>query len=528
MEPACNVIIVDDELLVRQGIKHLLNWESEGFRIIGEAANGQDALELVMRLKPHIVITDIVMPLMDGVEFTSTLKATHPEIEIIVLSSFGEYDYMRSTFQNGAADYILKPKLDADQLLVILKRIASKIPSLQLNERINEHQLSMTMTLDKLMSGYAMDHNSNEAANMFPHNSYRLFGLDLKYVLNKYNKETVMKLLTNWLDQTSLALKYFPLPTEPHIIVLIFNMNDQNWEALIGNIRTYITSNADLIPQQGWTLGEPFIELNDLYDEFHQRFMKICDYRFFLPTDFALLVVSELPQLEAAEPSFNMNRFTETMQSRRFDEALAQLFTYVKQVSDYYTFDVFSFKSWLGNIIFNITILLGKLEMDTKQLEKTKYNYFRYINEASHIDVAIAQLNAFIEEMKVNVQLNKGTTGNPNMTMILNYIHEHYMESLTLTDIANHFHFNPSYLSSLFSTHNAEGFSEYLNRVRVDKAAELLQCGDSSISDISEQVGYSDHSYFTKVFKKMKGVAPSHYRKTNLSSFSFGDKGVEL
>ncbi|MED4958707.1 response regulator, partial [Paenibacillus macerans] len=106
MRELCKILIVDDEILVRQGIKHHLNWEQYGFQIVGEASNGKEALEMIGRLSPHIVITDIVMPVMDGEEFTRVLKAHFPQIEVVVLSSYGEFNYVRSTFQSGVADYI--------------------------------------------------------------------------------------------------------------------------------------------------------------------------------------------------------------------------------------------------------------------------------------------------------------------------------------------------------------------------------------------------------------------------------------
>lgn len=94
----CKIIIVDDEILIRQGIKHYINWEQEGFQIVGEASNGKEALEIIERNQPQIVITDIVMPFMDGEELTRIVKSKYPDIEIIILSSFGEFDYVRSTF----------------------------------------------------------------------------------------------------------------------------------------------------------------------------------------------------------------------------------------------------------------------------------------------------------------------------------------------------------------------------------------------------------------------------------------------
>jgi len=114
------LLIVDDEILIRQGIKHYINWEQEGFDIVGEAAHGKEALELIEVVKPDIILTDIVMPIMDGEELTRILKEKYPQIGVIVLSSFGDFDYVRSTFQNGVLDYILKPKLNSDSLLTAL------------------------------------------------------------------------------------------------------------------------------------------------------------------------------------------------------------------------------------------------------------------------------------------------------------------------------------------------------------------------------------------------------------------------
>lgn len=118
----CKILVVDDEMLVRQGIIHLLDWEGEGFQIAGEASNGREAFELIELQRPHIILTDIVMPVMDGEELIRLVKGMYPEIEVIVLSSFSEFEYVRSTFQSGVADYILKPRLEAASLLAVLKK----------------------------------------------------------------------------------------------------------------------------------------------------------------------------------------------------------------------------------------------------------------------------------------------------------------------------------------------------------------------------------------------------------------------
>jgi len=517
MAISCRVLIVDDELLVRQGIKHLLNWEHEGFQIVGEASNGKEALELIERMEPHIVITDIVMPVMGGEELTRAVKARFPEIEVIILSSFGEFDYVRSTFQSGVVDYILKPKLEAVQLLEILKRTARKIPSLKLVESNDDGSISIKLVIDKLISGYEVDAESSVIAEAFPHSSFCLLGADLKQLPGKSKDQHAS---SQWLDEITAALDagleqavYFPVPTEPGIAAVLVNLDKSEMDRLTGIARKLAASSREQLPEIGWTIGEAFTDLRQLGTNYKDSFLKINAYRYFLPASTPLIVHSELPAAADEELKFNMNRFTELMSRRQFEEAFDELRQYVHRSSTQYKTDVYAFKSFLGNIIFNITIMLARHDMEMKKLEEAKYAYFKSISESKHVSGAMSLLETFISEANAVIESKRTAGGNPNMALLLEYIRQHYAEPLSLTEIAKHFHFNPSYLSSYFASHNTEGFSEYLNKIRVEKAAELLQQETASISEISGMVGYSDHSYFTKVFKKLTGLSPSHYRK---------------
>jgi len=112
------VLIVDDEKLLRQGFIHMADWQREGFEIVGEASNGVDALQQIGKVHPHIVVTDIKMPYMDGIELTKAIKTQYGEqIQVIVLSSFNDYEYVKETLKSGAVDYILKPRMKVSELL---------------------------------------------------------------------------------------------------------------------------------------------------------------------------------------------------------------------------------------------------------------------------------------------------------------------------------------------------------------------------------------------------------------------------
>jgi len=122
------VLIVDDEYIMRQGLKYMIHWEQEGYEIVGEATNGNEALRLTEELKPHIIISDIVMSVMDGVAFTEMVHKIYPDIAIIILSGYDKFEYVKKTLTNGAIDYILKPTLNEEELLNVLEKAAQKIP----------------------------------------------------------------------------------------------------------------------------------------------------------------------------------------------------------------------------------------------------------------------------------------------------------------------------------------------------------------------------------------------------------------
>ncbi|MGX6444457.1 response regulator transcription factor [Neobacillus sp. K501] len=492
------VLIVDDEILIRQGIKHYINWESEGFEIAGEASNGKEALELVEAVNPHIIITDIVMPIMDGEELTRIVKEKYPQIEMIVLSSFGEFDYVRSTFQSGVIDYILKPKLDAEALLNVLKRASSRIPALKSRGKQLEAIPSVGQMLNKLISGYEVDDYSLKLTEIFPNPRFCLLGVEMmnrQSEIPPYIKEKMDK----GLKKTS-----YRLYMEKNLILV----NGNEFSKLIEFVKELAETEQGI----GFVLSNEFDDVSKICQIYKEDLLKLLNYQFYFP-DSPLLMNQDLKNQLPKSENFNLDWFTSEMKRKHFDSAFSYLQEHVSVLSKCYKTDVYEFKAFFGNIIFNITVLLSNMEYNVKEFEQARYSYLRSIEDARSAKEAVEQLYRFIEEVKKSIFSFQNQPENANIKKILDYINDHYTEPLTLADVAQHFHFNPSYLSSYLSAHNNEGFIEYLNKVRIEEASRLLMQGSVSISEISSMVGYSDHSYFCKVFKKMKGLSPSQFRR---------------
>ncbi len=508
----CRTLIVDDELLIRQGIKHYIDWEQEGFVIVGEASNGQEALELIELTKPHIIIVDIVMPIMDGEELTRMVKKRYPDIQIIILSSFGEFDYVRSTFQSGVVDYILKPKLDAQSLLGALKTAASRIPSLRNRDNNTEVQFSIEQTLEKLIAGYEVQLDTKAISKIFPYSHFWLLGLDLKIKGHLKKPPEALSLikekLTHAFAKSIKQAVCYPVTVKENVYVFLINGKNDDFLEIRNFIERFLAANLEI----GGVLTEAFLDFSKVGQMYKHCLSKLLHYRFYFPNQ-RLLCKQNLPVPPPTCDHFNLDWFTAELKREHFDAAFQYLQEHVKALSSCYMTEVYEYKAFFGNIIFNITILLSNMDYDVKELEDSKYSYFKAIDEANSAQELMAILEQYINEVSLAIFSVKNQPDNLNMKRMMEYIIDHYAEPLTLTELAKHFHFNPSYLSSYFSTHNKQGFSEYLNTIRIEEAAKLLRQGKTPISEISSIVGYSDHSYFCKVFKKITGMSPSQYRR---------------
>ncbi|KKK38671.1 hypothetical protein WQ57_06660 [Mesobacillus campisalis] len=491
------VLIVDDELLIRQGIKHYIDWEQEGFEVAGEASNGQEALQLIETAKPHIILTDIVMPIIDGEELTRIVKERYPEIEVIILSSFGEFDYVRSAFQSGVVDYILKPKLDAEGLLNVLKKAAGRIPGLQLDGGGNGGSLPLSAIIEKAISGYETDFGKAALAGRFPYEYFCLLGTSPAEQGDRI-KQAV---------ETAIPEGVFvPFQGRKDVRCLFVNTGNQQFQALPGLAR-------QLAEPENITLAisSEFTQLSNIKEAYNE-ILQLLDVSFYL-SDRKVVNASDLPPLPPKPESFRHDYFTEEIKRKNFEHAFSYLEAHAAGMSAQYDTEVFEFKTFFGNIIFNITVLLGNMGYEVKELEKRKHAYFHGIEDAKTAGNVLGQLSSFIAEAKACIQSSVNQPDNANLKKVMDYIREHYAEPLTLTEVARHFHFNPSYLSTYFSTHNQESFVEYVNRIRIEEASRLLVHGSAPISEISGMVGFSDHSYFCKVFKKSTGLSPSQYRR---------------
>lgn len=224
MKEQYKLLIVDDEMLIRKGIINYINWEKEGLEIVGEASNGEEALIMIDKYRPHIVITDIVMPVMNGIDFVKVVKQDYPDIEIIVLSSFENFDYVRSTFQSGVADYILKPKINGEELLKTLHRVTKKFPDIK-----ETNDASIDEIIRKLLLGYEPVYDEKIVTNHF---SKKQFCLLAVYWQKTETASTQLNIIFRRLKQYFKEFTFHPIIEEKTGITFLLNFDVERLPAI--------------------------------------------------------------------------------------------------------------------------------------------------------------------------------------------------------------------------------------------------------------------------------------------------------
>lgn len=500
----CKVLIIDDEYIMRQGIRHMIEWEKEGYTIVGEATNGEEGLAMIEEYQPDIVLADIVMPVLDGMEFSMIVKNRFPKVKLIILSSYDNFEYVKKTLLNGACDYVLKPSLNPETLLQLLDKTVAAIPGMCLQK---DAELSMNEKLSRYLGGYEADLTQGDFKQRFPYTKCRLL-LSKKGISRvgggrwEDDVELVHFFREYWQEHSGYETEVFLVGGDACIVLLNYRIKDE--EAVLQQAEKCIHKLNRYYPDSFWIYGEAFEGLAELLENFAQA-GELAELQFYYK-DTPFLCASDARERRKAE-RFSYEQYAELLKYRSFQEALKQLEAYVTYMCNC-TVEEYLLKNTTKNLIYNF--LLEKEKADGGMPAK-KTEYFRKIDHSRYVQDFQSELRFVLDELSREC---RGTvSANDSMAEIQQYINQHYAENLELAQIAKKFNYNYNYLSTYFNQRMQESFSEYLNRIRIEKACEILKTTSHTIAQVSEMVGYSDPSYFSKIFKNQTGRTPSQWKR---------------
>jgi two-component system response regulator YesN len=517
-----NLIIVDDEPIIRKGLRTLVDWESNGFRLVGEAEDGFDALELVRNHQVDIIITDLLMPRMDGLELIRQLKELQEDSSVLVLSCLDDFNYVKEAMKLGASDYILKPTMETDQLLIVLKEMKLKLEKQRLTRKQwlasqEEWKQSKQMQLSQRLQAYIRNGIWDEQLNLqlFPV-GHKLFAVAL------VQQEQSLSKPFEW---NMLGLSAYAELENQHVM-LLFSCNQglsvQEEFALRSAkvnevLHTYKTYNQSSTPHDDFVISaSPILsQMNDLH-QLYAWIDKLLYYRFYHSTEHVIL---DPPLLTMSEESIALEIRNDLL--RALSHGNVNAVQYQTLALKQYLEKVKPSIARVKRYVFELLGLAVGLLRDKESRHLNHYEEKIKSVERTQTFLRLGGLLQWLLEALTELQhirwgnVNDSDQEHPFVRKARLFMRDNYQRSLGTVDIAAHLKLSRSYLSDLFSRETGQSLSEELNNIRIRQAKQLLRQENLKIYEIAEAVGFTDAKSFTKVFKRIEGMTPREYETHN-------------
>jgi two-component system response regulator YesN len=498
------ILIVEDEIKIREGMSKLIEKHTD-HQVIGEAKNGEEGLELILRLKPDLVITDIKMPVMDGLEMLTKLYEMEVKIHSVILSGYSEFEYAKKAIRLGVKDYLLKP-ITLEDVQLLLEQMEKKI----LEEQTALKGTPQSCIRDVIMGSTEYDEQLiRSICNFTDSMRYILF---LGYIGGA--KATYS---TEYIEKTELLRRRFAssvcytthMEATKEVVTLMAG------EISFVEVKEYFERRI-LLPFQGkedqalWSAMQ-IGKINEL-PQAYKQLRSILKYG--VSIDNNILLTQDLIDNYTVEEYRYPIEIENKIKASICNGAHEDLEEYKK--------DFFQFmkkKSYDPSCVIDGYMRLYTSTANLLQEIDTKtYEALRSINTLNLIGEAKTKTElekAYSEAIRLimNSKEKREDIRNYTIKRTINYIRDHYKEGITLEETAHKLNITPEYLSTLFNKELGMNFSTFLKDFRLSHAKRLLSGTDMKIYEIASEVGYSDSKYFNRVFKEKYGISPGEFRQ---------------
>lgn len=529
------VFLVEDEFVVREGIKKNIDWAGHGYDFCGEAGDGELAFPLIQKLRPDVVITDIRMPFMDGLELSRLIKKEFPWMEIIILSGFEEFEYAKQAIKIGVAQYLTKP-IKGDALLSEVDALSEKIEERRREKAIKEkYRLEMEENTLKdklslfhdLVTGESSLPKLMEAAEKLSVDltavNYSILLLSLQSQDHKREEYS-----TSILEAEKALLDFQP---DYHFVLfdrnlegkaLLFKADSESEIAKLQNAFVCdfesMMQNYDHITYFGG-IGKCVNRLSELPESFESA-NRAFSHRFFINESKIMdandLTVTNVTgeadfDISMVDPKqIDKSRLINFLKMGNSDESVYFVDEFINDMGEK-SMESLMFRQYIAmDCYFAVSAFLEEIECDRTEITPPDMNTDILAGSENTAEYILNIITSAI-----NSREEKSTTRYSELVQeVLNYIGANYAdEELSLNSLASHVNVSPNHLSMIFSQQTGQAFIKYLTDYRMNKAKELLKCTSKRGSEIAQEVGYKDPHYFSYIFKKTQGMTPTQYRE---------------
>lgn len=521
------VMVVDDEYLVRRGIRETIDWQQYGFEIICEAANGLEGYDNYLRYRPDIIITDVRMKKMTGLSMIEKLKETDGfSSDIIVISAYDDFKYAQRAMESGVDAYILKP-IQEKELISAMLRIKSEREIKQKQKNILDDYTRQIPTVKNLVILELLEgkyKNSDEIKNK--QEMYRIELPNGEYTVACIKYDNLTEITENTVqlqrDLEEVLSYYARIPgdmryewckIEDGFVALILFYHDDNYKLLqsstsnLVNFLTNIKENIETISNRTVSIGFSLGHINP--DEMKEAFdeaKRALAHKSFAGNG-AIIDYITVPQTMTAALVFSNEDIERIVQSARkkTEEGLNIVNDFFEKVKSDSSIEIESLK----DVILEMTVMiLRDFFENTAEMNKVYGRRIVPSNELKRLET-IYDIEEWTKEIIKGIY-EFSSEKNPNryIIRIKEEIEDKYSEPITVQSIADDLHISPYYLMHLFKEEEGKTFNQYLTEIRMNKAMQMLKTGEYKVYEIAEMLGYKDTTYFSYIFKKTTGHTP--------------------
>ncbi len=517
------IMIVDDEMLVRIGVKSLIDWQELGFEIVAEAGNGQAAYEKYVALLPDIVITDIKMPKQDGIWLAQKIREHNPKTEIIFLTCMDDFSYAKAAIKLKVSEYILKAEMEEEELKKILLEKKKKLD--ESSGHATDHQDSAVQVrkqqehlLGLLLSGNRslelireefrkaeVEWNSGKYCFLqFDFRSGLKDGKNSEYQITSMISACSELIIHKFQDE---AMEVFLKPFGKSVTCFLMarNLND----LALGKCIQYLQASI----RQYFNIGfksacSPITETIEASRDYAEWIFEASDYLFYLSEGEHLTkdTMHKSSEGRFIYTSAMVKELCELIEEAD-SEAIYNIIDGLKKNLDESRGNSLEVKLELSHMIKDIF-----RRLDIGIPEEEMFSFQKSVINAEELEEVIEVIRSFIKNLMEENTLNRVDNAELLIKKAVQYIADHYDKKISLDDIAGYVGISKYYFSVLFKKEMDTTFSSYLNSVRIEKAKQLLKNPQATINDVTYEVGFNDPQYFSKTFKKYVGMTISEYR----------------
>lgn len=501
------ILIVEDEVKIREGIARLISRQAQ-YAIIGKVKNGKEGIEFSLRYKPDLIITDIRMPVMDGLEMLTQLQKAKLFSRAIILTGYSEFEYAKKAISLGVKNYLLKP-ISPEEVIELLH---------QIDAEIKEENKMLQGSCESIIRDIILGSSEEEATSyakladlieLEGDCNYRLYvgyigSAPVEY--KNHFKEWMLSIIERYPE--CKCYTFFVETLQQFVCLVVGKEELCEWEAYF--IRYMIKPYRKQSDQPAWA-AEYFNSLEMLGKTF-QTLEQLLSFSLTYGND-NLLKQDVLMHMELKKPSYPVkieNQFKvaickgelEKLSSlaEAFYEYCAKSLMSPEDIRNYYIKMV----TFITNIVQEIDLKLYEHIQNMSLLKHMSGVYTRNELEQLFSDLLTTLQKRY--EKKEDIR-------NYTILKVISYIRDHYSEGITLEEVARKMDLTPEYLSTLFNKEMDINFSNFLKQFRMSHAKRLLKGTDLKIYEIAEAVGYSDAKYFMRVFKEVQGMSPKEFRQ---------------